>query len=102
MQVALAELTAARGADQIQVADFTFFETLVVASGNRVLRLMLTAIRAAYAQNRSQFAVLYPDDQMITVLHELTVAAVAQSDSEAAAQAMKAYAQTALVVFEND
>ncbi|MDP4013624.1 MAG: FadR/GntR family transcriptional regulator [Candidatus Nanopelagicales bacterium] len=101
LQRALDALDLARGVDAIQEADYAFFETLIVASGNQVLRLMLSAIGAAYQQNRVQFAALYPQDRMVTLAHHAAVAAIQRSDSEAAGEAMRLYGAAALVAWSD-
>ncbi len=96
---ALAELDEVSGIDAIQLADFAFFEALVAASGNRVLQLMSTAIGAAYQENRSQFAALYPSEKMITVAHHAALVGIETGDSTAAGEAMRLYAAAALVAW---
>lgn len=100
LDAAMVELRAADGPSTVQEADFTFFEALIAASGNLVLQLMSTAIGAAYQENREMFVALYPAGPANTTLHEATVAAIRQSDPQAAGEAMRRYGQAALEVFD--
>lgn len=99
LAAALDNLDRARGVEEIQAADFEFFEALVRASGNRVLQLMAGAIGAAYRENRAQFTALYPRNEMITVAHHEALDAIRGADPVAAGEAMRIYGAAALVAW---
>lgn len=98
LEAAVTGLESATNADEVQEADFAFFEALIAASNNRVLQLMSTAIGAAYRENRELFASLYPPAPVNTALHAAAVAAIRDSDPATAGAAMRLYGEAALEV----
>ena len=87
LEEAIEALRAADTIDAVQEADFAFFEALVVATGNRVLGLLVSAIGQVYRHNRALF-----DPSR----HEAALAAVRARDPDAARDAILAYAREAL------
>jgi GntR family transcriptional repressor for pyruvate dehydrogenase complex len=87
----LTRIESAETREEIQRADYAFFEALIAATRNRALMLVVNAITPVYEYNRATFVALYPAE-MDTIAHRACVAAIAEHDEEAASQAMRAYA----------
>lgn len=96
---AVARIEASGTREEIQRADYAFFEALVAATHNRALMLVVSAITPVYEQNREAFVALYPD-QMDTMLHRACVAAIQRRDADGATEAMRAYALAGLWVMQ--
>jgi len=96
---AVERIEASGTREDIQRADYAFFEALVAATHNRALMLVVAAITPVYEQNREAFVALYPD-QMDTMLHRACVAAIERRDADGASEAMRAYALTGLWVMQ--
>lgn len=77
-------------AEQLQLADFDFFQEMVDMSGNRVLKLVMNAIRRVYTEHRELFMALYAGFD--TSDHHAAVDAIERGDVPAAGAAMEAYA----------
>jgi GntR family transcriptional repressor for pyruvate dehydrogenase complex len=99
LQQAVERIEAAETPGQIQQADYAFFETLVAATHNKALMLVVSAITPVYENNRVVFAELYPAE-MDVILHRACVDAIADGDRETAANAMKAYALAGLLAMQ--
>lgn len=94
-------LATAEGNRAVQELDYEFFEVLVRAGGNRVLRLLAAAISKVYRKNHEQFLALYREDRIDPIPHRTTITAIAERDPERARAAMEAYGLAALVVLED-
>lgn len=94
-------LASARGSRAIQTVDYEFFEVLVRAGGNRVLRLLAAAIGKVYRENNQQFLALYRDEAIDPVAHRTTIAAIAERDPARARAAMEGYGLVALAALED-
>ncbi len=87
----LVRLDAAQSVAEIQEADFEFFERLVSISGNRVLNLLIHAVRRVYLQNRELFHQLYDGQQFSSAALWEAFAAIRDNDTEAAGAALRRY-----------
>ena len=96
----LQALRSASSTSERKHLDFRFFEVLVRATGNRVLRLTVNVIRKVYLEGPPIFDVLYGDETFATREHERLLAAVRHGDPEEAARAMGDYARSAVALFE--
>jgi len=91
----LEALKAAGSRSEIQRLDFAFFETLIEASGNRPLRLLMGGLRRAYSEHLELFAALYPlpfDPSE----HERMLAAAVAGDGAAAELAARNFLSEAV------
>jgi len=86
----LAELESAVDPADRQRLDFDFFEHMVRMTDNKVLALLVNAVRQIYLENSAWFVSMYADPYD-TSAHAETVAAVASGDSAAAGEAMFIY-----------
>lgn len=95
LERALERVRAAETLSALQDADYAFYNGLVDAAGNRVLRLLATAIGRVYAANRETFAGIYavPFD---TTPHRGAIQAIRAGDADAAREAMQAYGDRAI------
>jgi len=84
-------LEAAETPFERQRQDFEFFRTLADATGNRVLILVLNAIRRVYLENAILFEALYSNEQFSSDPHQRVVAAVAAGDGATAAREVRAW-----------
>ena len=85
LRAGLDELEAAATPAERQQLDFEFFRTLALATRNRVMLLVLNAIRRVYLENAALFEALYSGERFDTRRHQRVLAAVSKGDSEAAA-----------------
>jgi fatty acid metabolism transcriptional regulator FadR len=85
-------------ADRLQVLDFDFYQELVRLTDNRVLALMVNAIRQVYFQKTELFSAMFHPDRFDTTFHHKITKAVARGDEKRAAAAMEQYARKAITV----
>jgi DNA-binding FadR family transcriptional regulator len=81
----------------VQRLDMEFFLALVELSGNMVLGLFANAFQELYEVNGDHFLFLYEDAPFDLSLHEETLTAVLEGDSDRAYDAMREFADRALV-----
>jgi DNA-binding FadR family transcriptional regulator len=79
-----------------QALDYDFFEQLVLITGNRLLLLFSKMVRDIYFRAPERFVSLYRPDVFNPAHHRRCVAAIKSRDAQAAADAMRAHAATAL------
>ncbi len=89
LRAALDELEAAASLSERQRLDFEFFRTLAGATRNRVMLLVVNAIRRVYRENALLFEELYDDDRFDTQRHERVLDAVTAGDAETAAREVR-------------
>ncbi len=86
---------------QRQEIDFEFFERLVAMTDNRVLILLIHAVRRVYLQNRDLFLRLYAEQVFDSEPLWAAVNAIRAGDTEGAGDAMRRYAQVFLAGLES-
>lgn len=94
--VVVDKIDTCRTPEQIQAADFEFFETLVAASGNQAATLFSVLFRTAYDANPERWVSLYPKEYD-TLMHRAVVQAIADHDPQAAGESMKTIARIAML-----
>lgn len=82
-------------ADWLRRRDFDFFDALVSMIGNRVLALVMNAIRQVYLQHPELFVNIHQPGQFHPEHHRRLVEALEAGDGAAAGLAMEAYAESA-------
>jgi len=95
LRAALESLSAATTAEELQLADYEFFEGMVSAADNRVIALIANAVREVYLENKALFLGLYAFNFELKD-HEKAFAAIETGDGEAARVAMDSYGRRAL------
>jgi fatty acid metabolism transcriptional regulator FadR len=80
----------------LQELDYDFFQELVAISGNRLLGLFVTVVREVYSRGKDRYAVLYSPQVFDPKHHRRAVDAIRARDAQAAGDAMRAHAATAL------
>jgi GntR family transcriptional repressor for pyruvate dehydrogenase complex len=96
----LTGLEAAQTPFERQRLDFEFFRALANATGNRVLILVLNAIRQVYLENAVLFEALYTDALFDTARHQRVVATVIDRDGAAAAREVLGWMERDLQLME--
>jgi fatty acid metabolism transcriptional regulator FadR len=81
---------------QLKVWDFDFFQTMVKMTENRVLILVVNAIRQVYLGQPELFDQLYATTVFDTAYHRTALAAMTAGDGDGAARAMEQYGTAAL------
>lgn len=84
----------------LQELDYDFFQELVNITGNRVLGLFANVLRGIYLEGRDRFLALYAKDVFDLDHHRRAVEAIRARDPQAAGQALRAHAATALLTLE--
>jgi len=93
LQEAASNFADAADRKSAQAIDWAFFATVVDASGNVVLSLVMNSIRHVYFQRADLFAKVVDDHHALAPLYEEAAHAIAQGDEDAAAAATKRLAQ---------
>lgn len=83
-------------APTLQALDYDFFQELVNITGNRVLSLFSNVIRDVYGAGRERFLEMYEPGVFLVAHHRATVDAIRARQPEAANQAMRAHARSAI------
>lgn len=87
-------------AAQLQQLDYDFFQELMLISGNQLLTLLARVVRDVYFQGAERFLPLYRSDVFDPKHHRRAVMAIRARDAQAASDAMRAHAATALALLE--
>ena len=95
LRVALQNLLIAATIQDIQLADYAFFEAMVTAANNRVIMLIANGIREVYLQNSALFLGLYAVN-FETTDHQRAFEAIETKDAKGAHSAMESYGRRAL------
>lgn len=80
----------------LQELDYDFFQELVAISGNRLLGLFANVVRDVYQQGRERFAGMYAKDVFDAGHHRRAIRALRARNAQAAGEAMRAHALSAL------
>jgi DNA-binding FadR family transcriptional regulator len=80
---------------KLKVLDFDFFQALVRLTGNRVLILVMNAIRQVYLHEPKLFDALYTSDTFDIAYHKEVLEAMSAGDSERAGTMLERYASLA-------
>ncbi len=84
---------------RLKELDFRFFEELVRATGNRVLRLVVNVVRRVYLDGPPLFDALYEPGRFQIRYHERLLEAFREGDPAVAGQAMAGYGVLAIERF---
>lgn len=82
----------------LQALDYDFFQQLVAISGNRVIALVANVVRDVYMSGRDRFLGMYEAEVFDLSHHRLAVQAIRARDPQAAGEAMRAHARSAIPV----
>ena len=84
----------------LQELDYDFFQELVAITGNRLLALFAKLVRDIYAKGKDRFSGMYSRGVFSAEHHRRAVAAIRARDAQAAGDAMRAHAGTAMRTLE--
>ncbi|MFZ5446191.1 MAG: FadR/GntR family transcriptional regulator [Myxococcota bacterium] len=86
--------------ERLQELDYDFFEELMLISGNQLLTLLARVVRDVYFKGAERFVAMYRPDVFDAAHHRRAVAAMRARDAQAAGDAMRAHASSALRLLE--
>jgi DNA-binding FadR family transcriptional regulator len=87
---------------ELQELDYEFFHELARITGNRLLLLFSNLVRQVYLGGKDRFVSLYDTKVFDPRHHARAVEAIRKRDAQAAGDAMRAHANTALESMEVD
>ena len=103
LQSLVKKMEQARSQPQkLKILDFDFFQTMVHMTQNRVLILVVNAIRQVYLSQPELFDHLYQPGIFDTTRHRATLRALDAGDKKKAAKAMEAYGKIAFDLLQPD